>query len=141
MCIRDSFSGAPEENIVLSDKICVQAKNDRITLALHSTDTDKLEDAKEYNLVAMGTTGTDETTYEKGTEMMGVTFTAVTFKGKLFAETLEGRVCVKAEQATLQILNPIGEVLSEMEGERTEDGVCFEIDGKIPGVQYHLILR
>lgn len=135
------FSGAPDENIVLSDNVSVRAENDRITLALHPTDSDELNTAKEFNLVAMGTTGADETTYEKGPEMMGITFTAVTFKGKLFVETLEGNICVKAENAVLQILNPIGEVLAELEGTQTEDGVCFVMDGQIPGVQYHLIVE
>ena len=73
--------------------------------------------------------------------MMGITFTAVTFKGKLFAETLEGTICVKAENARLQILNPMGEVLAEVSGEKTDNGVCFGLDGKVPGVQYHLIIE
>lgn len=135
------FSGAPDEYIELSDQISIHADNDRITLAVHPTDAEELKDAKEFNLVAMGTTGTDETSYEKGPEMMGITFTAVTFKGKLFAETLEGTICVKAENARLQILNPMGEVLAEVSGEKTDNGVCFGLDGKVPGVQYHLIIE
>lgn len=91
-------------------------------------------------LTAMGTTGMDQTTYNPGPEMMGVPFTAVEFKGKLYAETLEGTICVKAEKATLQILNPVGEVLAEVHGEKTGEEVCFALNGEVPGVQYRLVL-
>ena len=43
-----------------------------------------------------------------GPELMGMPFTAVEFKGKLYAETLEGCVRVKAQAAKLEILNPVG---------------------------------
>lgn len=51
---------------------------------------------------------------------MGIPFAAVEFKGKLYAETLEGRIRVKAENAKLEVLNPIGEVIAEMNGEKQE---------------------
>ena len=73
--------------------------------------------------------------------MMGMPFTAVEFKGKLYVETLEGRLRVKAEKARLQILNPVGRILKEMDGEEDKEGVFFALNGEIPGVQYHLILE
>lgn len=114
------FSGAPEEEISLSDKICVEAENERITLALIAKDEIKMDGASEYILTAMGTTGMDETTFGKGPELMGIPFAAVEFKGKLYAETLEGCIRVKAENAKLEVLNPIGEVIAEMNGEKQE---------------------
>ena len=86
----------------------------------------------------MGTTGMDETEYEPGPEMMGIPFTAVAFKGKLYAETLEGAICVKAREAKLEVLNPVGEVLAELTGENTDGQMRFELDGTVPGIQYRL---
>ena len=68
-------------------------------------------------------------------------FTAVEFKGKLFAETLEGCIYVKAKEATLEILNPVGEVLAQFDGKQENGEVQFALDGSIPGVQYHLIVK
>lgn len=135
------FSGAPKEDIVLSDKVSVQSQNERISISLLPVEKDSLEDAKEFVLTAMGTTGMDETTCGDGPEMMGMTFTAVEFKGKLYAETLEGILCVKAQEAVLQILSPVGEVLAERNGEQAGDQVRFVLNGEIPGVQYHLIIK
>ena len=132
------FSGAPDENIELSDKISVHSENERISLTLIPVGEELLKDAKEFVLTAMGTTGMDETAYNPGPEMMGMPFTAVELKGKLYAETLEGTLHVKAEKATLQILNPVGEVLAEMVGEKTGGDICFVLKGNVPGVQYHL---
>lgn len=135
------FSGAPDENIVLSDKISVQSENERISLTLLPIEERKLAEAKEFVLTAMGTTGMDETTYNPGPEIMGMPFTAVEFKGKLYAETLEGTLHVKAEKATLQILSPVGEVLSETVGEKTGEDICFTLNGDVPGIQYCLIIK
>ena len=110
------FSGAPEEEISLSDKICVEVENERITLALIAKDEIKMDGASEYILTAMGTTGMDETTLAKD-RADGIRC-AVEFKGKLYAETLEGCIRVKAENAKLEVLNPIGEVIAEMNGEK-----------------------
>lgn len=134
------FSGAPDETVVLSDKVSVQSRNERISLTLLPIGDGLLEEAKEYVLTAMGTTGMDETTYNPGPEMMGMPFTAVEFKGKLYAETLEGTLRVKAEKATLQILNPVGEVLAKLDGEKVGEEICFALNGEVPGVQYHLVL-
>lgn len=135
------FSGAPESVTVLSDRVCVESQNDRITLALIAKGEDKLDEAEEYILTAMGTTGMDETVFGKGPEMMGVPFAAVEFKGKLYAETLEGVIRVKAKEAALEILNPVGEVLAEVSGKHTDGEVRFELDGSVPGVQYRLTVR
>ena len=55
--------------------------------------------------------------------------------------TTEGELLVEAKAATLEILNPVGEVLAVMEGEPCGDGVCFRLDGAVPGVQYRLIIK
>ena len=135
------FSGASNEKIELSDKISVQFGNERISMTLLPVGDELLKDAKEFVLTAMGTTGMDETTYNPGPEIMGMPFTAVEMKGKLYAETLEGSIYVKAENATLQILNPVGEILSEMDGEKSGEDICFTLNGEASGVQYHLIIK
>lgn len=135
------FSGAPDGNIALSDRISVQCKNERISLTLLPEKEETLEAADTFVLTAMGTTGMDETTYNPGPEMMGMPFTAVEFKGKLYAETLEGSIRVQAERAVLQILNPVGEVLAEMEGEKDGVYVCFALNGEVPGIQYYLTVQ
>lgn len=134
------FSGAPEREIRLSDRVTVESENERITLALIAKDEARLDGAKEYILTAMGTTGMDETIYGQGPEMMGIPFAAVEFKGKLYAETLEGCICVKAEKAKLEILNPVGKVIAEISGEKCGDEVRFALDGSVPGIQYRLMI-
>ena len=71
---------------------------------------------------------------------MGIPFAAVEFKGKLYAETLEGGICVKADDAKLEILNPVGEVIAEMAGEKCGDEIRFALDGSVPGIQYRIVL-
>ena len=135
------FSGAPEREISLSEQISVKAKNERITLALIAKEETLLDSAKEYILTAMGTTGMDETTCSPGPEMMGMPFTAVEFKGKLYAETLEGSISVKAESAKLEVLNPVGDVIGKITGEKQEKEVTFTLDGSVPGIQYRIIVE
>ncbi|MDE5908998.1 MAG: hypothetical protein K2H52_09720 [Lachnospiraceae bacterium] len=135
------FSGAPDEDIVLSDRINVQARNERISLTLLPVGERLLGEAKEFVLTAMGTTGMDETAYNLVPDKEEIPFTAVAFKGKLYAETLEGAIHVKAETATLQILNPIGEVLTEIKGEKNGKDICFTVNGEVPGVQFHLSIN
>lgn len=60
----------------------MQVKNERISLALLPEDKELLSEAKEFILTALGTTGMDETVYNPGPSMMGISFTAVTFQGK-----------------------------------------------------------
>lgn len=135
------FSGAPEEQISLSDEITVHSHNERITLALLPLGEEALADAEEYVLTALGTSGMDGTVCQPGPELMGFAFTAVVFGGKLYAETLEGTLRVRASSGRLRILNPVGGTLAEMEGEKTEGGIRFVLDGQAPGVQYHLTIK
>ena len=83
----------------------------------------------------------DEAEFGQGPEIMGIPFTAVKFKGKLYAETLEGSICVRAEDAALQILSPVGEVLAEPAGEKNGGQVRFVLDGLVPGIQYRLMIK
>lgn len=132
------FSGAPDDKICLGDRIEVRAENDRISLALLPVGEGTLAGAGEYVLTAIGATGMDETTYERGPELMGIPFTAVKFRGKLYAETLEGSLLVRAGKATLRALNPVGEVIGEIPGRRTAEGIRFAMTGELPGIQYYL---
>lgn len=135
------FSGAPEEKTALSGKVTVQAKNERISLALLPLGTDSLDEATEFLLTAMGTTGTDGASYTPGPEMMpGLKFTMVRMDGKLYAETLEGSLVVKAEDARLTVLDPAGREIGTIEGEKCDDGIRFAMKGDLPGVQYHLTI-
>lgn len=134
------FSGKPEKEIILSEQVKICAENERITAALLPVGEEALAQAKEYVLTVMGTTGMDETTYEPGIEMMGIPFTAVQMKGKLYAETLEGTILVQAEAARLYILDINGKEIGEATGERTSDGISFSMKGDLPGIQYHLTI-
>jgi len=134
----DYFSGAPEEKIALSDRITVQAENDRITLALLPLDGKE----NEYLFTAMGTTGTDRQSFNPGPEYMpGVRFTMVRMDGKLYAETLEGSILVKSGSAKLIALDPVGNPLGTIEGTPEKSGIRFEMKGDLPAVQYHLIME
>ena len=73
--------------------------------------------------------------------MPGFAFTMVRMDGKLYAETLEGSLLVKAENARLVALDPIGQEIGEISGTRTEGGILFEMKGDLPAVNYHLILE
>lgn len=135
------FSGAPEAEIALSSKVTVQANNERISLSLLPLGTDSLDDAKEFLLTAMGTTGTDEASYNPSPELMpGLNFTMVRMDGKLYAETLEGSLTVKAESARLTALDPVGREIGEIEGEECDGNIRFVMKGDLPGVQYHLTI-
>jgi hypothetical protein len=135
------FSGAPKAETRLTDRISLQIKNERMSVSVMAKKAGLLDSATEFILTAMGETGNDGNIYEPGAEMMGITFTNVTLKGKLFAETLEGTVCVKAEQAVLTVLSPVGEELAQLTGRKEGDCVRFDLDGSIPGIQYHLVIR
>lgn len=119
------FSGAPSGTIRLSDHISVQASNDRISISLLPKGQKDLDGAHEYLLTAMGTTGMDETTSVQKGKMMGIPLTMLTFAGKLYADTLEGNLYIKAKEAFLQALDPVGRIMETLEGEKTEDGVRF----------------
>ena len=132
------FSGAPEERICLSDRITVQSLNERLSVSVLAADGKPLAQSKDFLLSALGTTGCEDTVMSEGPSMMGFTFTNVTLSGKLFAETLEGSLQVKADAARLEILSPVGEVLQILEQTGEEGIVRFDLDGGIPGLQYHL---
>ena len=136
------FSGAPEEETILCSRVRVRAANERISLALLPRDRESLQDAKDFLLTAVGTTGTDQQSFAPGPELMpGLTFTMVRMDGKLYAETLEGSICVKAAAAKLTVLDPVGQELGEIRGQQCEDGVVFHMLGDLPGVQYHLTIE
>lgn len=135
------FSGAPEQEITLSERVTVQAKNERISLALLPLGAEFLTDAKEFLLTAMGTTGTDAASYTPGPEMMpGFQFTMVRMDGKLYAEMLEGTLCVRADHAKLTVLDPVGREIGTIDGEKRGNQVFFTLKGDLPGVQYHLTI-
>lgn len=134
------FSGAPGDVIILSDQVAVRAKNDRISIGLLLCDGSDLENAESFILTAMGTTGMDETACAPGPVLMGIPFTAVTLKGKLYAETLIGNLDVLARSASLTVLDPIGEKIGEIPGTKTADGIRFKMTGEYPGIHYHLTI-
>ena len=65
----------------------------------------------------------------------------VEFKGKLFAETLEGCIYVQAKEAKLEVLSPVGEVIAQLEGIEENGEIQFAVNGTIPGIQYHLTVK
>lgn len=135
------FSGAADKVIELSDLIKADVKNERISISVLPADGVELKTANEYILTAMGTTGMDKTTYNLGPELMGIKFTAVQLKGKLYAETLEGTIHVQGESAVLKVLNPVGEEIGEIPGIQSEGEILYHITGEIPGVQYYLKIK
>ena len=73
--------------------------------------------------------------------MPGFAFTAERLDGKLYVETLEGSLFVKAASARLEILNPVGEVLKTIEAVQDGEELRFTLDGSVPGLNYHLIME
>ena len=120
------FSGMPNGEISLSDRIMLEARNERITLALLGVDGKAFDDSREYILTAMGNTGMDETVYQPGPEQAGRTFTTVILGGRLYVETLEGVLYIKAEEAELFILSPVGNVLAKLEGSHSGGTISFD---------------
>ena len=105
-------------------------------------DSDRLDGAKDYLLTAIGTSGTDAQSFNPGPELMpGLQFTMVRMDGKLYAETMEGSLSVKAKSARLTVLDPVGRRLGEIKGEKRGDCVVFNMLGDLPGVQYHLSIE
>lgn len=136
------FSGAPETCITLSDTITAQVTNERISLSLMPVGQRELAGAGEYLLTAMSNTGMDETTMSPGPEFMpGFSFTVVHFAGKLYADTLEGMIMVKANAARLECLSSAGTVLATLEGQNTSEGIRFQMDGSIPALQFRLVIE
>ena len=54
----------------LSDRISVQAENQRISLSLRPLDQKTLKDAKKFLLMALGKTGTDKASYAPSPKVM-----------------------------------------------------------------------
>ena len=136
------FSGAPEKETILSDRVTVRAANERISLALLPLGSDRLDEAKEFLLTAIGKTGTDAQSFSDGPELMpGIRMTLVRMDGKLYAETLEGSVVIRANSARLTALDPVGRVLGELRGEKRDGFVAFNMLGDLAGVQYHLTIE
>lgn len=130
------FSGAPEESVQLSETVRVEAKNERISLALLPLGE------RDFLLTALGRTGTEQQSFNPGPEVMpGFAFTAERLDGKLYVETLEGSLFVKAASARLEILNPVGEVLKTIEAVQDGEELRFTLDGSVPGLNYHLIME
>ncbi|MCM1388284.1 MAG: hypothetical protein NC231_13230, partial [Bacillus sp. (in: Bacteria)] len=134
------FSGVPQEETKLTDNISIQIENERMSVSVMAKNAETLDTASEFILTAMGETGCDETTCEAGEQMMGITFTNVTIKGKLFAETIEGVLKVKAKKAELEVLNPIGEVIDTMDGVVCGEEVCFDLK-ETKGIMFHLMIE
>ena len=136
------FSGAPEKETELSNRIRIAASNARISLALMPLDAETLDGAENLLLTALGETGTDRQSFAPGPELMpGLSFTAVRLDGKLFAETLEGCIYVKAESAELTALDMTGREIGRIEGERLDGGVVFRLDGSVPALHFRMTVR
>ena len=73
--------------------------------------------------------------------MPGIKMKCIKMNGKLYAETLEGSMEVKAEKkAVLEILDTEGNVLETMEQASGNGIATFELDGNTAGIFYHLTL-
>ncbi len=143
------FSGAPEAEILLSNQVGVRSENERITLALLPVDQrpsleteDRLtcDNASGFVLTAMGKTGMDETEYREGQEVYGMPMTAVRLQGKLFGETLQGSVMVESENARLEALDTVGNVIATIPGSQKSGKTEFILDGTQTALQYYLTL-
>lgn len=139
------FSGAPEENVVLDDRILVKACNDRISLSVmplyqEERDKMKLADANEFVISAFGRCGNDDNVISDGPEYApGITMTCITMNGKLYAETLEGSMIIKAQnKAVLEFLDTEGNVISSVEKAAKNGQVVFDLPGNVASVFYHL---
>ncbi len=136
------FSGAPEERIRLGEKVEITSMGERISLALMPREGGSLSDAKELLLTAVGKTGTDAESFSPGPELMpGISMTMVRKDGKLYAETLDGTVLVKAKGVRMIGMDLCGNELGEIPGVPTEDGTLFTLTGDLPALQYRIELN
>ncbi len=92
-------------------------------------------------MTALGESGMDQTECAPAELYPGVPFTSVKMRGKLYADTLEGIVCVAVRPAVLTALDPTGKPLGEVPGRRTESGMEFTLDGSLPAVDFLLKLK
>lgn len=154
------FSGRAADPVPMEERVAVRADNERITLALlplsglsgeerQSRETVeggdeplcRMEKANDFLLLAVSDTGMDETTIGRGPTIMGFPMNQVTLAGKLFADTLEGEIRVRAGSATLSFLAPSGRVIRQEQGEREGNETVFRMDGSTPSCQYRLTLE
>lgn len=124
------FSGKPEKTTALTEKISLSVKNDRISLALLPKGNG------EFLLTALGESGMSETVCTPTELIPGIPFTAVSMRGKLYADTVEGVLTVKARTSRLYALDVYGNVLKELPGVATENGVEFVLDGELPALHF-----
>jgi len=134
------FSGAPQQQTALSEKVTVYTENERISLALLPLDADSLSDATEFLLTAIGKTGTDCQSFTPGPELMpGISMTFVRLDGKLCVEPLRGGILIHTPRATLTALDMIGNELYSLNGEQMESGIYFALTGKSAAVHYRIV--
>jgi hypothetical protein len=122
------FSGNPKDGVSLTEGVSIELNNERISAALLP-----LNGGENKLLTLLGTTGMDET------EFINEGFiTTVDMKGKLFAETAEGRLIINGANATLTALDPSGTAIEEIPGKTVDDKTIFELTGLIPAVNFLL---
>ena len=69
----------------------------------------------------------------------GIKMTCITMNGKLYAETLEGSMIIKAQnKAVLEFLDTEGNVISSVEKTAENGQVVFDLPGNVASVFYHL---
>ncbi len=135
------FSGSPEATTPLCDGITATICNERLSLALLSRDGQPLGQAKKLLLCAVGESGMDETTQFPVEFWPGVPFTGSAFRGKLYVDIWEGCLEVEADSATLEALDTVGSSLGFIGPQKTDRGLRFQMDGKIPAAAYLLTLE
>lgn len=133
------FSGNAIPEISLNEAVTAYPDNEKITLALLNRGCKEGE--QEALFVAMSDTGMDDTTYEPGEIMMGIPSTRIRMKGKLYVNTFEGKLSVKANHARLELLSQEGDVLTWIEADGTDGRVTLALKGDVPALQYRLVWR
>ena len=90
----------------------------------------------------MGKTGTDQASYTPGPELMpGLRFTNVRLDGKLYSESLEGALLVKASKARLELLDLQGNVVETLRPEAGDQELRFTLSGSLPSFHMHLVME
>ncbi len=135
------FSGAPEEATPLCDRITAVIKNERMSVSLLSRDRQPLNQSKKLLLGVVGASGMDGTAQFPVEFWPGVPFTGCKFMGKLYADFWEGSLEVKAEKATLEAFDHVGNSLGFVSAEKTENSLRFSMDGKLPAAAWLLTIE
>lgn len=130
------LAGAPEEWHPC-ERFCFQIHNDRIAVSLLSLDGKDLEHSDHILISAVGRSGMDGAVYEKLPDSPVFTETDVTRiskEGKLYMETLEGCLTVKASGAvSVYVLDVYGNRIREAESEKKEGCIQVYFDGNSYG--------